>query len=301
MRPAPRGERDIVPRHDDAGDPARECGNVAHRCIVADGGGRMAASCIVRGERGPQTGRRELAQTGTLIARSPALVRGSSERGSHATRCRPPPPFRRFRARSVRRCSSRWCDRRGRRWPCRVAPWPRPRWLPPAIPRTSGPAHRPAPPSRVGVHGHAGRRGGDRRPVAPGARPAPTGPYRGSTWYQISQVNGQAVAVALRRRRSCMAQRACSSGHDTGADAPTPSPTPDPAAAPTPTPTPDPLATPTPTPDPFATPTPTPAVRYPDALPHPFASGHRGHRRQPLAEHHRLDAGRCRRASASRS
>jgi GH25 family lysozyme M1 (1,4-beta-N-acetylmuramidase) len=81
----------------------------------------------------------------------------------------------------------------------------------------------------------------------------PSGPVSGSTWYAISQVNGQAVSSLYGVPVVYGA-----TGLFQAAPAATPTPTPDPLATPTPTPTPDPFATPTPTPDPFATPTPTP-------------------------------------------
>ena len=73
------------------------------------------------------------------------------------------------------------------------------------------------------------------------------GTVSGSTWHQISQVNGQNV-LALFGVPFVYA----ASGLFQAVAVPTPTPTPDPFATPTPIPT------PTPTPDPFATPTPTP-------------------------------------------
>jgi GH25 family lysozyme M1 (1,4-beta-N-acetylmuramidase) len=81
------------------------------------------------------------------------------------------------------------------------------------------------------------------------------GTVSGDTWFQISEVGGQAVSslygVAFVYGATGLFQPAPVTNA-------TPTPTPDPLATPTPTPTPDPFATPTPTPDPFATPTPTP-------------------------------------------
>ncbi len=86
-----------------------------------------------------------------------------------------------------------------------------------------------------------------------------TGVVAGNSWYQISQVNGQAVSslygVPFVYGATGLFQAAPAA---TPSPTPAPTPTPDPFATPTPTPTPDPFATPTPTPDPFATPTPTP-------------------------------------------
>ncbi|MGZ8513845.1 MAG: GH25 family lysozyme [Candidatus Limnocylindrales bacterium] len=78
-------------------------------------------------------------------------------------------------------------------------------------------------------------------------------PVSGNTWYQISEVNGQAVASLF---GVDFVYGATGLFVPVATPGPTPTPTPDPAA--TPTPTPDPFATPTPTPDPFATPTPSP-------------------------------------------
>ena len=76
----------------------------------------------------------------------------------------------------------------------------------------------------------------------------------GSTWHQISELNGQSVSslfgVAFVYSASGLFVPA------SPAPTPTPTPTPDPFA--TPTPTPDPFATPTPSPTPTPTPTPTP-------------------------------------------
>ena len=79
------------------------------------------------------------------------------------------------------------------------------------------------------------------------------GSVSGTTWYQISQVDGQPVTSLYGVQFVYGA-----TGLFQPFAPPTPTPTPDPLATPTPTPTPDPFATPTPTPDPFATPTPTP-------------------------------------------
>ena len=80
------------------------------------------------------------------------------------------------------------------------------------------------------------------------------GTVSGDSWYQISEVNGQGVAVLYG-----VPYLYAASGLFQAAPPPT--------ATPTPTPTPDPFATPTPTPDPFATPTPTPT---PTPLPTPI-------------------------------
>jgi lysozyme len=77
------------------------------------------------------------------------------------------------------------------------------------------------------------------------------GAVSGNSWHQISEVDGQSVAVLFG-----VPYLYTASGLLQAVVVPTPTPTPDPAATPTPTPTPDPFATPTP--DPFATPTPTP-------------------------------------------
>src|SRR5206468_4188707 len=79
----------------------------------------------------------------------------------------------------------------------------------------------------------------------------PSGTVSGNTWYQISQVNGQAVAPIYGVQFVYGA-----TGLFEPVAVPTPSPTPDPFA--TPTPTPDPFATPTPLPTPIPTPVPTP-------------------------------------------
>ncbi|HEX7950997.1 MAG TPA: glycoside hydrolase family 25 protein [Candidatus Limnocylindrales bacterium] len=94
----------------------------------------------------------------------------------------------------------------------------------------------------------------------------PSGPISGSTWYPISEVNGQPVSslpygVSIVYGATGLFQAvATPTPTPTATPDPlaTPTPTPDPFATPTPTPAPDPFATPTPTPDPFATPTPTP-------------------------------------------
>ncbi len=80
------------------------------------------------------------------------------------------------------------------------------------------------------------------------------GAVSGSTWLQISELNGQAVSALF---GVSFVYGASGLFQAVATPTPTPPPTPDPAA--TPTPTPDPLATPTPTPDPFATPTPSPS------------------------------------------
>jgi lysozyme len=81
------------------------------------------------------------------------------------------------------------------------------------------------------------------------------GAVSGNSWYQISEVNGENVAVLFGVPFVYTA-----SGLLQAVVVPTPTPTPDPAATPTPTPTPDPFATPTPTPFPTPTPTPTPIL-----------------------------------------
>ncbi|HEY6058481.1 MAG TPA: GH25 family lysozyme, partial [Candidatus Limnocylindrales bacterium] len=107
--------------------------------------------------------------------------------------------------------------------------------------------------TQVGVVATVG--GGTWRATCPG-------PVAGSSWYEISELNGQPVSALFGVGLVYGA-----TGLFTGV-VPAPTPTPDPNAVPTPTPDPNavPTATPTPTPDPNAVPTPTPD---PNATPIP--------------------------------